>query len=457
MLNKISTDIENVLYAREKRSSLRNEIATSGNSNISLTLNIPGYPKSNEIVTSFFETTLSSLKIFLSANRISIKDEINIIDGAGNFFLAKIDVSNSDLKSIKNLTESFEERHELGRLIDVDIFDTNNLPISSGKHKSCFICEDKSALECMREQTHTFKELRTVMFKRINNYCSENKKQEIENTLSEYATKSLLYEVSLTPKPGLVDFENCGSHNDMDFQVFLNSTAALSSFWEEFAVLGINFKKDLKYALPEIREIGLRAEIAMFQSTNGVNTQKGLIFLLGLSVFSSAYILQNNGRVSEKNLQKTIKTISCNLIENELDKNTTSTTHGTEVFKKYGLKGAGARYQAQFGFPVVFDKVLPFLLINLNDKTLLNKTKTDKVLKSALVIIIKNLDDTNVMYRKGIKIAEELKAFADDVIKGKKSYSGLCNYCIDKNISPGGAADMLAISFFTYSVITRYN
>lgn len=457
MNNKVSIDIDNVLDAREKRSSLRNEIAISGYSNISLTLNIPGYPKSNEIITNFFELTLESLKIFLSANRISINYEINIIDGAGNFFIAKLESSNTDLKAIKKLTESFEEKHELGRLIDVDIFDINNMPVSSGKQKACFICVDKSALECMREQNHTFEELRILIFEKINYFCSKNRKHKIINKLSENATKALLYEISLTPKPGLVDFENCGSHTDMDFQMFLNSTSALSIFWKEFSTLGINYQKDLKYALPEIREIGLRAEIAMFESTNGVNTQKGLIFLLGLSVFSSGYILQNNNSVNENSIQETIKSIARNLIKNELDVSTTSSTHGTEVFKKYGLKGAGARYQAQFGFPIIFDEILPFLLVNLNNKTLLNKIETDKILTEALVLIIKNLDDTNVMYRKGIEVAEELKTMAGDVLKGKQTYNSLCDFCLDKNISPGGAADMLAISLFTHSVINEYN
>lgn len=457
MNNNISFDINNILDAREERSNLRNKISMSGCANISLTLNIPGYPKSNEIIHEFFEIILNDLKIFLVANRIIIDNEINIVDGDGNFFLAKLEMQNLELQSLKKLTEIFEERHELGRLIDVDVFNKHNQPISSGKQKKCFICADKSALQCMREQNHTFDELRTVIFDKINNFCSKKRKETIVNRLSQYATKVLLYEISLTPKPGLVDFNNTGSHSDMDFQMFLNSTSALSVFWKEFAELGINYQKDLKYSLSEIREIGLRAEAEMYKSTNGVNTQKGLIFLLGLSVFSSAYILKDNNIFSEKNFQITLKTIAQNLIENELKLKSINTTHGIEVFEKYGTKGAGARYQAQYGFPIILDKVLPYLLINLNKEILSNKIKTDKVLTEALLLIIKNLDDTNVLYRKGIDVAEELKSFASDVINGKKQYEDLCKFCIKQNISPGGAADMIAISLFIYFVGSEFN
>ncbi len=453
--NESSISINNVLSARENRSAFRNEIAKKGYPNISLTLNIPGYPKSNEDVNTFFKTILSELKIFLIANRIDIDDEKIIIDEAGDFFLAKLISVNSDLRHIKNLTESFEKRHELGRLIDVDIFDTNNQPVSSGKQKKCLICADKTAVQCMREQNHTFEELRKVVFDRINNFNIKIRSEQISNKLSQYATKVLLYEISLTPKPGLVDFVNSGSHTDMDFQVFLNSTSALSTYWKEFAELGINYQKDLKYALPEIREIGLRAENEMFLSTGGINTQKGLVFLLGLSVFSMAYILRKENYVDETNFQKTLKSITRNIIEDELANNIENSTHGSDVFRKYGIKGAGARYQAQYGFPIVFDKILPFLSNNLSNQVLASKIETDKVLIEALLIIINNLDDTNVMYRKGIDTAEELKALAGNVLNGDKTYNELCTFCLENNISPGGAADMIAVSLFIYLVINE--
>jgi len=444
-----------VLDAREKRSALRNEISQSGRANISLTLNIPGYPKQNTVLDIFYKHILGELKIFLIANGIFIeKDEINIVDGAGHFFMAAI--PNDNLVAVKNITEKFEVNHELGRLLDVDIFDTNNLPISSGKKKSCIIC-NRPAIECMRNHTHTFEELRKVIFEKTEIYNQKKRKSNIKRKLIQFATKSLLYEVSLTPKPGLVDFNDSGSHTDMDFQTFLNSTSALSPYWAEMAELGLNYNGNLKDSLNEIRQIGLRAEAEMFEATNGVNTQKGLIFLLGISVFTSAYSLKDSDVFSEETFITSLKTIGNNIIERELKTNLNNqSSHGIEVFKKYGDKGAGARYQIQYAFPLIFNTVLPFLDKNLSETILSKKDTSDKILSKTLYLIISELDDTNVMFRKGIETAEKLKSIAKEVLEKKADYKELYYFCSAKNISAGGAADMLAISLFLFFVKRQF-
>lgn len=40
---------------------------------------------------------------------------------------------------------------------------------------------------------------------------------ELWQRIGELALTSMLYEVSTTPEPGLVDRSNCGAHLDMDF------------------------------------------------------------------------------------------------------------------------------------------------------------------------------------------------------------------------------------------------
>jgi len=36
-----------------------------------------------------------------------------------------------------------------------------------------------------------------------------------------------------------------------------------------------------------------------------------------------------------------------------------------------------------------------------------------------------------------------------------ENYSAVIDYCINKNISPGGSADLLAVTIFVWSVIER--
>lgn len=439
----------NILKARENRAKIRKGFAKRDFSTLSLTFNIPGCPKHNQLIDKCFDDLLKDLKIYLLANRIFTEKEeyFDEVDEAGRLFIIALK-DNSNIKDIKLKTEDFEHTHQLGRIIDVDIFDTKAKPVSSGKVKPCVICGDKPAIVCMREQNHTYEELRNHIFDKIWKYNFEIRNENIKQKLSEIAAKSILMEVSLSPKPGLVDFNNSGAHNDMDFNTFVASSAAISQFWNEFAEAGLNFSDKPEKALPIVRQIGIKAEKAMFQATGNVNTQKGLIFLLGLSIFSSAYLLKYSDNFDEVSFIETLKTITKNLVKNELNNTTEKNTHGENTFQKYGLKGAGARFQAEHGFSIVFDEILPFLRRNyLQTK---RKSESDEILKTALLKIIHKLDDSNVLHRKGLIVAEDLKKMANKVLKEKLSYQKFCDFCINENISPGGAADMLAVSLFFY-------
>ena len=452
--------IDKILEAREQRAKKRNIFVEKSLPTISLTLNIPGYPKVNELVTSFFVDVLEDLKIFLLANRIFIFDneKISIIDEAGCFYVVGLKVESSEIEKIKQQTERFEETHLLGRIIDVDIFNEKGKPISSGKEKSCIICENKSAVQCMREKNHSYEELRTIIFEKIRTFLLTKRTKNIQRKLSEIALKSLLFEVSLSPKPGLVDFFSSGSHSDMNFYSFLNSTSAISQFWNEFATAGFKTDENFKDALSIVRVIGLKAEKEMYNSTNGVNTQKGLIFLLGLSIFTTANLLKKGDVFDEIIFKKMLKTICYKLVDNELIRDDfDSKTHGQKTYKKFGIKGAGARFQTEQGFPLVFDEILPFLENNLNEKIFSNKKKFDDVLKNTIIKIISILDDSNVLYRKGEVVAENLKKMAFQVLSNDKKYEDLCEYCLKENISPGGAADMLAVSLFFYFVKREFS
>ncbi len=442
---------DKVLSAREKRAKIRGQFAQKGVATISLTFNIPGFPKHNQLTDSCFDNVLDELKTFLLANRIFIKNKENFdeIDDAGRFFITELDTK-INLDVIKEFTENFETNHALGRILDVDIFDANAQPVSSGQSKPCVICKDKSAIRCMRENTHTYDELRKFIFDKIWIYNTEQRNIKIKKKLSEMATRAIVQEVSLSPKPGLVDFYTSGAHSDMDYYTFIASSAAISQFWAEFADYGLNYNGNLTDALPTLRQIGIRAENQMFEATKGVNTQKGLIFMLGLSIFTSAYVLKDNKNFEEKLFVKTMREMCKDLVKKDLVRSEKLTSNGEKTFKKYGLKGAGARHQAEAGLPIIFDEILPFFIKKLNFDN--PKPEIDKVLQTALLKIIYKLDDSNVLYRKNIVVAEEVKKKAKLVLKEAGSYDKFCDFCLKNNVSPGGAADMLAVGLFLYFV-----
>jgi len=445
--------LHKILDARESRAFKRKAYTESGLCTLSLSLNIPGYPKYNQLTEEVFIRILKDLKNYLLANRIfiSISQEQIITDEAGHFYIVPLELNNKTIQQIKSLCENFESTFVIGRITDVDVFNDKGKPISSGKKKACIICKDKPAVECMREETHKYEDIRAFMFRMMDDYNRQQQAESISKKLSELATKALIYEFSLSPKPGLVDAFGSGSHLDMNYYSFINSTAALSPYWQDFVKLAFQYKGCITDALPEIRRIGLQAEEAMFRSSNNVNTQKGLVFLIGISVFSSAYTIYKNNTFDTQVFIKTLKGICADLVKSELQN-----VINNESKKKKKVKGAGARYEAQRGFPYIFENILPFLEDNIKDNTFLEKELLDHILRTALLKIMAHINDSNILYRKGEQEAGKIKNLAIQSINNDEAYKKLCDYCLKEQISPGGSADMLAVSLFLFFVKQSY-
>ncbi len=448
-----------VLTAREKRAALREQFAREGADSISLSLNIPGYPKSTPLISTFFDDVLLEFKRFLQAHgiRIDTGHEVKQIDEAGNFYLAPL-AEGRLLADIKARTEIFEASHALGRILDIDLTDRGLRPVSSGKLKPCLLC-DKPAIVCMRETTHSHEELRESILHGIRGYLANKTRQQTCKQLAAFALKAVLYEVSLSPKPGLVGRFEQGSHHDMDYLTFLSSTAVLAGYFEELALTGYTFQEnDLRKALPEIRAIGLKMEASMFAATHGVNTQKGLIFLIALALFSAGRIIARDRRFSASACRDVIAAVCANLVQNELSAATgTNRTHGEACFQRYGLEGAGVRREAEDGMPSVFEHGLPELKSALAHGAEMNASQMNKAMIRALLRLMTAVNDTNVLYRKGIQTLRTIQRMAQSILDagGKyeaERYNQLLTYCRQEYVSPGGSADLLAVTLFMYFV-----
>ena len=449
--------LEKVLEAREKRGKIRIQYARN---TISLTLNIPGFPKSNSLIQFFFEQTVVDLVDFLRSYNIllEINNSQNFIDDAGNFFIAPFYNNFLNIFEIKKICEEFEQKHKIGRIIDIDVFDENGKPISSNTLKNCLICESKPAIHCIREQKHSFTELRETVFSKIEAFLYDKKAKSFIRNISVNATKSLLCELSISPKPGLVDFQNSGSHKDMNYVTFINSISSLSIIWQQFSEEGLKYSGNLSDVLPLIRQIGLKAEKLMFSETNNVNTHKGIIFLLGLSCFSTAYCYKIKKEINYNFISEIIKKICKNIVENELENSKLNPkTHGEIVYKRYGKIAGGARSEAQSGFSLIFIKILPVIENEITDEILLNQNKFNQILQKILSLIISLNNDTNILYRTDIEILNQTKKLAEKAFNENEKYVDLCNFCKEKNISAGGSADILAVSLFFFFIKKNNN
>lgn len=94
--------------------------------------------------------------------------------------------------------------------------------------------------------------------------------------LAEALSAGLRSELDLTPKPGLVDRRDSGSHDDLDYHLMCRSITLLERYFAD-CVGALHAGHDIE----RLRELGLLAEQRMFARL-GTNTHRGAIFLGGL-------------------------------------------------------------------------------------------------------------------------------------------------------------------------------
>lgn len=454
MKNTVNNSLSLILNAKEKRSALKIAFADKGLNSLTVSLNIPGLTKSNSIINLFFNKVIDELKNHLEANRIILAydQESSFVDNAGDFYIVPFnDDKNYKPELLKNITEKFEESHSLGRLVDVDIFSSRESHISSGKNKLCYYCKNHPAIYCMRNKTHSYSEMSQKIITDIETYFKNENEEKFIKTISSLASKAILYEVSLSPKPGLVDYYSSGTHKDMNYYSFLNSSSVLSTYFRDFCTAGYHFSSDWKNALPLIRKIGLNAEKSMYEATDKTNTQKGIIFIFGISLFAYSYLYANKKELSVNNFRETVKKISENIVHNELKVvSQKNKTHGEKVFMTFGE--AGIRHETEKGFPTIFKTALPFLDKNFDDLFCKNQELTNKILQIGLLKIMSENNDTNILYRSNSKMLIKLKEHSKKAINNDAEYKRLCHFCLKHNLSPGGSADLLALSIFIHFV-----
>ena len=293
--------------------------------------------------------------------------------------------------------------------------------------------------------------------------------------IAHLATQALQAELDTTPKPGLVDKDNNGAHRDMDYALMQLSINTLHPYFVRLAFLGF---ADTLPSHTVIRDAGIEAEKAMLEATNGVNTHKGALFSMGLAVVAAAYEEKKaaankevRGKEREEeylsSLQLTIKALAASFPD-------TSGTHGSKA--KQLSNGTttikGALDNAREGYEKLFAEWLPFY----NER---RKSHDAHALHKTLLRIMCDLDDTNVIYRTNVVTAEEVKQEARALLASfeeayaaedkEKCASAIEEKCAsaellalkdmdrrytERNISPGGAADMLSLTVFIGSIQT---
>lgn len=254
--------------------------------------------------------------------------------------------------------------------------------------------------------------------------------------LAHLACNALQQELDTTPKPGLVDQHDSGAHADMDYRVMQRSIHALRPYFVKLAQTSLQGNTD--YAT--ISAIGIEAERAMLAATHGVNTHRGALFSMGLAVVQ--------GTILTKSQSNKASDLQAGIIRLANQFPDTRDTHGSRAVSQYHAKGALA--MAREGYEQLFTDWLP-LLRNLKDQG------DPYAHHKTLLRIMSKIDDTNILHRRGAEVAQQVKMEAARLLAdfSSEQLENMNRRFIAANISPGGAADMLALTIFIQTIMTE--
>jgi len=256
--------------------------------------------------------------------------------------------------------------------------------------------------------------------------------------LGRAAIASLYDELALEPKPGLVSFADAGSHDDMDASTFLRSLFALRHFFPRVAAQGAR-----SAVFEPLEALGIEAEARMLRATGGVNTHRGAIFTLGLLCAAAGAVRASDLTCDATNLRGMLLARWGDALASRARR--ASATHGARAARAHGLRSASE--EAAQGLPTLFDHVLPAL------RAARRAGADDRGAKlHALFAAMAQLDDTNLVHRGGLQglrdaqglarsfLAEGGGLVADAPSRAARVHATL----VERRLSPGGAADLLA-------------
>lgn len=358
-------------------------------------------------------------------------------------------VLDADPLTIKKFTTDIEDATPLGRLFDMDVLRPNGVKVDRQElqleGRRCLICGGP-AKACSSRRVHTVAELQA----KTTAILTETMDAWDAATAAQQAIRALLYEVTTTPKPGLVDRRNSGSHTDMDSFTFMSSAASLYPYFEACVRAGQKGKtRPAPETFAALRPLGCEAEGEMLEATGGINTHKGAIFSIGI-VCAALGRLDRSLWADPARVLAEVSAMTQGLTAHDFDGVTAenAVTAGQKLYVQYGI--TGVRGQVEEGLPAVLNYGLPALEAGIAAGYDINRAGC-----GALLAILAHSTDTNIIARSNrerqLALVDELTALlAETPYPDEAALAALDDRFIAEHLSPGGSADLLALTYLLY-------
>ena len=411
--------LNQILEARERRAALqRSTLSTYGGPLLCFTMNLAGPVKRSPLSDFAF---LAGERM-IQAQPFPVRQCIRLRQPTGMESIYALD---ADPQALKAAAMAMEESLPVGRLFDMDVIGPDGMKLPRPQPRPCLVCGGAAA-PCARGAVQAATASLLEAF--------------AADALGEAARDALVEEARLTPKPGLIDLANNGAHKDMDLESFCRSAQALAPYFRQAVRIGLSHSASGP-AMEALRPAGIAAEAAMLAATGGANTHKGLIYALGLLLCAMGQTLSGGG----ENYINHARQLANTGLPAELHRaKTAPSTHGERIYASRGV--LGARGEAAAGFPHAVQALEAL-------RRYRRGASETQARLLALVTSMAQLTDTNLLHRGGEAGLHLVQREARRILelplnRLEEALQALDRLCIERNLSPGGSADMLALALF---------
>lgn len=390
--------------------------------------NIPGSDKHRPGICDLLYNAIDQLRVKIGLTILLVSYDI-----IGQFIIAYSVAS--PLKT-KLVAISIEDQDPCGRLLDIDVYryadgcqlSRCNIKI---KARSCFIC-DNPARECILIGRHSEQDLQNNISDLLQ-YKMISPKMLIPELFAEKLYLGALSELNLTPKPGLVDCYDSGSHKDLSYIKMRKSIDLLPLFFNDIIDCHIK-KKDLSSFV----RAGILAENRMIKEINS-NAHKGFIFLSGIMLMAA---FKCYGYIEHLSVE--FSNISNSFFNNF----SSDSSHSVKIQKHYKL--GGIINEARKGLPTIFNYGWP------KYREVINAGWDPELAKFYLMsLLMQKVEDTTALRRCGLYGLERLRNDGRYIqVLLEQQFSDIKSVLYDINndyckigLTMGGVADCMALIF----------
>ena len=250
--------------------------------------------------------------------------------------------------------------------------------------------------------------------------------------LADSLTAGALRELDLTPKPGLVDRHDNGSHPDLTYARMRASVRLLPEYYADLLE-----RLRAGWPLASCIEAGRLAEARMVARV-GTNSHRGYIFLSGLTLVGAHRAQGDIGR---------LRTAMADAAREFFRIAPKEDSHGSQVRREFAV--GGIRLEAEAGLPSVFEAAWPRYASSLRQDA--DRLRAEY---HAMASLMQRLEDTTALHRCGLtglnrvrKDGQVLQTLLDRgsdprvfLQRSNEAYRRI-------GLTMGGVADCLALTF----------